>query len=221
MSVRNEYFKQHLGKLLCSSIVVLGLSGKAAFAGPWPEFTGIAAGIMCTSLPQDSTPNWEVSEGHFLVFDDWKDGKELCYISFNGKPETASVTVTGGDGVVMEGSGFIDIDPTPTYQTAAAETGNGVTPPVNAFSLTSSVLVNGGAFPVEYTCDANKALGWDAAYGSGKFPSLMWDNVPNGTKSFALIMEDLSVPVEWPGHEFVHGIFYNIPAGTRAFKVKN
>lgn len=51
---------------------------------------------------------------------------------------------------------------------------------VNGLTLTSSVAPNGGNLPREYTCD-----------GTGSSPALSWDNVPEGTREFALLMTTL------------------------------
>lgn len=180
------------------------LSSPNAFAGVWPVFSDIGtAGVMCTSLPQDSTPRWDDAQGRLVVFDDVRPGKDLCYISLSGKPETVSITVTGSDGKALAGSGTISIDVTPTYLTKTPTQ----TDPVAAFTLTSSAFANNGTIPVKYTCDVNKDAGIMAAFGTGAFPPLTWSNVPKGTQSFALLVEDTSA-------DYVHGVFYNIPAAT-------
>lgn len=53
-----------------------------------------------------------------------------------------------------------------------------------------------GFIPVEYTCD-----------GEDLSPPILWGPLPNGTKSTAIIMEDLDAPKK----DFVHWIIYNIP----------
>ncbi|HSH93386.1 MAG TPA: YHYH protein [Roseimicrobium sp.] len=53
------------------------------------------------------------------------------------------------------------------------------------FFLTSSVVTNGGALPLEYTGD-----------GAGISPPIEWKGAPAGTKSFAVVMDHLA-----PGNE--------------------
>lgn len=69
------------------------------------------------------------------------------------------------------------------------------------FSLTSSVVTNGGAIPKEFTGD-----------GDGVSPPIEWSNAPAGTKSFALVMHHIPGPgdVKW------YWIVYNIPVDTKA-----
>ena len=69
--------------------------------------------------------------------------------------------------------------------------------------LTSSAFKDGGQLPVKYTIDGDKVS-----------PPLKWDNPPKGTKSFALLMDDLDVPVEYGGI-FIHWMVYDIPANVR------
>lgn len=58
----------------------------------------------------------------------------------------------------------------------------------------------GGAVPIEYTCE-----------GKDVSPSLTWGTVPEGTKSFALIMEDPDAP----NGVWVHWVLFNIQADIR------
>jgi Raf kinase inhibitor-like YbhB/YbcL family protein len=48
--------------------------------------------------------------------------------------------------------------------------------------------------------------------GENRSPQLAWSGVPQGTKSFALIVHDLDAPM--PGG-FYHWVVYNLPATTR------
>ena len=74
------------------------------------------------------------------------------------------------------------------------------------FTLTSSAFENNGAIPAKYTCDGDRFLS----------PSLAWSDVPEGTKSFALIMDDPDIPQvakDTHGIEaFDHWTLFNIPA---------
>lgn len=65
--------------------------------------------------------------------------------------------------------------------------------------LTSPDFENGGMMPGELTCD-----------GANISPELLITEVPEGTKSLALIMDDPDAP----GRTFVHWVAWNIPSRT-------
>jgi len=65
--------------------------------------------------------------------------------------------------------------------------------------LMSSAFANGGNIPARYTCD-----------GQNISPPLEISDVPQGTKSLALIMEDPDAPAG----TFVHWVMWNIPPDT-------
>jgi len=52
------------------------------------------------------------------------------------------------------------------------------------FVLTSPAFLNGETIPAKYTCDGNRELS----------PPLAISGAPEGTKSFALIMDDPDIP---------------------------
>lgn len=64
-----------------------------------------------------------------------------------------------------------------------------------ALELSSPVIRNDN-IPRHYTCD-----------GENVSPPLAWGNVPEGTKSLALIADDPDAP----GGTFTHWVMYNIP----------
>lgn len=66
--------------------------------------------------------------------------------------------------------------------------------------LTSSAFDSGRAIPRQYTAD-----------GRNESPPLTWGDPPAGTRSFALVCEDLDAP---KGH-FTHWLAYNLPAEAR------
>ena len=68
-----------------------------------------------------------------------------------------------------------------------------------AFTLTSSAFEDGDMIPREFTCD-----------GEDLAPPLAWSDAPEGTRSFALVMED---PDAARG-TFTHWLLYDIPATT-------
>jgi len=68
-----------------------------------------------------------------------------------------------------------------------------------AFKLTISAFAEGATIPKPYTCD-----------GADRSPALAWSGEPEGTRSFALIMDDPDAPVgTWN-----HWLLYDLPAGV-------
>jgi Raf kinase inhibitor-like YbhB/YbcL family protein len=72
---------------------------------------------------------------------------------------------------------------------------------ITKISLTSSAFQDGQTIPAQHTCD-----------GAGQSPPLAWGEPPQGTKSFALVVDDPDAP----GGTFHHWGAYDIPASTRA-----
>jgi hypothetical protein len=66
-----------------------------------------------------------------------------------------------------------------------------------AFNLACTALSPGQAIPEKYTCD-----------GNNRSPALTWSDMPEGTKSYALIMHD---PDAHNG-DFTHWLLVDIPA---------
>ena len=65
--------------------------------------------------------------------------------------------------------------------------------------LMSTAFNNGDQLPKKYTCD-----------GQGVNPPLNWANIPEGTKSLVLLMDDPDAPATKP-EPWVHWIVFNIP----------
>ena len=65
--------------------------------------------------------------------------------------------------------------------------------------LTSTAFSEGGMIPAQYTCN-----------GPDISPPLNWEDVPEQTKSLALIADDPDAPVG----TWVHWVLYNLPADT-------
>jgi len=61
----------------------------------------------------------------------------------------------------------------------------------------SSAFAEGQPIPAKYTCD-----------GEDSSPPLNWSNIPQGTKSLALICDDPDAPVG----TWVHWVLYDLPA---------
>jgi Raf kinase inhibitor-like YbhB/YbcL family protein len=64
-------------------------------------------------------------------------------------------------------------------------------------TLTSTAFANGMRIPDQYSC-----------WGEGISPPLDWSGAPDGTNSFALIVDDPDAP----SGTYVHWVIYNIPA---------
>jgi len=69
-----------------------------------------------------------------------------------------------------------------------------------AFILTCPTIPANHAIPAEFTCD-----------GTDRTPGLSWNNPPDGTKSFALILHD----PDSPKGDFTHWLLADIPAQRR------
>lgn len=69
--------------------------------------------------------------------------------------------------------------------------------------LKSSAFAAGAAIPAKYTCE-----------GKETSPPLQWADVPAGTKSLALLVEDPDAP----GGTYTHWTVYGIPATVRKFE---
>lgn len=67
--------------------------------------------------------------------------------------------------------------------------------------LTSSAFVHEGEIPARYTCD-----------GADVSPELRWSDLPSGTRSLALIVDDPDAPdPAAPKMVYVHWVLYDIP----------
>jgi Raf kinase inhibitor-like YbhB/YbcL family protein len=67
--------------------------------------------------------------------------------------------------------------------------------------ITSTAFDNNGKIPPKYTCE-----------GDDMSPPLEWSEVPEGTKSLALIVDDPDAPdPARPQRVYVHWVLYNIP----------
>ena len=68
--------------------------------------------------------------------------------------------------------------------------------------VTSSAFDEGGTIPAKHTGE-----------GEDTSPPLKWSNVPDGTRSFAVICHDPDAPVvSSGGYGFVHWVLYNVTA---------
>ena len=74
-----------------------------------------------------------------------------------------------------------------------------------AMTLNSQAFTHGGTIPRRHTCE-----------GEDVSPDLAWSDVPAGTRSFALIIDDPDAPdPKAPKIVWVHWLLYNLPADAR------
>jgi len=66
--------------------------------------------------------------------------------------------------------------------------------------LTSPSFANGGQIDARHTCD-----------GQNQSPELQWTHTPEGTRTFALIVDDPDAP----SGRFTHWLLFDIPASVR------
>lgn len=72
------------------------------------------------------------------------------------------------------------------------------------FKITSPAFADGTEIPRLYTCQ-----------GDDISPPLNWENPPQGTRSFALIVDDPDAPdPQAPRMVYVHWVVYDLPATT-------
>ena len=75
-----------------------------------------------------------------------------------------------------------------------------------ALVLTSPAFADNGAIPKQYTCE-----------GADISPPLNWSAAPQGTKTFALIVDDPDAPdPRAPKMTWVHWVIQNIPADAQS-----
>jgi Raf kinase inhibitor-like YbhB/YbcL family protein len=71
-------------------------------------------------------------------------------------------------------------------------------------TLSSSAFKDGDPIPEEYT-----------AYGKGRSIPLSWSELPRGTRSVAIVMDDPDAKTPRP---YVHWLIYNVPANTTSLE---
>jgi Raf kinase inhibitor-like YbhB/YbcL family protein len=74
---------------------------------------------------------------------------------------------------------------------------------IATIDISSAAFENGADIPVAHTCD-----------GDNISPPLRWSDVPQGTRSIAIIVDDPDAP----GRIFRHWSVFNIPSGTRSLE---
>lgn len=76
---------------------------------------------------------------------------------------------------------------------------------LSELTLHSTAFQNGESIPTKHTGE-----------GEDVSPELSWSNIPDGTRSFAVICHDPDAPLISPigSYGYVHWILYNIPASV-------
>jgi Raf kinase inhibitor-like YbhB/YbcL family protein len=96
--------------------------------------------------------------------------------------------------------GLLLVATTCQRQTSVAE----ASPMQSEMKLESPAFADGTPIPSRYTCE-----------GEDISPELNWSNVPDGTQSFALIVDDPDAPdPRRPKRTWVHWVLYEIPRGA-------
>jgi len=75
---------------------------------------------------------------------------------------------------------------------------------VNSFTLSSSSYANNTPIPTRNVCSQNNGL--------NQSPQLSWENAPQGTSKYAIIMDDEVNPCGTGDNACTHWIFLNIPS---------
>jgi Raf kinase inhibitor-like YbhB/YbcL family protein len=81
---------------------------------------------------------------------------------------------------------------------------SGILADASMLQITSPEFSNGATIPTQFTCS-----------GANKPPPLAWSDMPQGTKSLALLLEDPDAP----GGTFVHWVVYDIPPNLSGSKL--
>jgi Raf kinase inhibitor-like YbhB/YbcL family protein len=76
-----------------------------------------------------------------------------------------------------------------------------IDPKAAKLSVESDAFSNGGTIPKRHTAD-----------GEDVSPPLSWSGAPAGTRSFAVLCED----VDDPGGKFAHWVLFNMPASAQS-----
>jgi Raf kinase inhibitor-like YbhB/YbcL family protein len=80
----------------------------------------------------------------------------------------------------------------------------------DSLQLSSPAFENNDRIPADLSCE-----------GAGGSPPLTWSNVPEGTRSFVLVVTDVDIPSpRLHLMEFVHWVLYDLPGGARALDAR-
>ena len=114
-------------------------------------------------------------------------------------PETTTTSTTSS----TTSTSSTNTSTTTTSTTSTTTTSTTTLPPQTELEFGVRDIADGGTVPVEFTCD-----------GTDTPPIVNIETVPDGTKQFAMIVDDPDAPTAAP---FVHWVVYEIPEGTAQF----
>ena len=105
-------------------------------------------------------------------------------------------------GLILATFGLPGCDARSTAHASPARAEESEVVPVSSLKLTSPAFSASGPMPAKHTCE-----------GLGLSPPLSWSNAPDGTKTFALVLDDPDAPdPQAPRKTFVHWVLADIPA---------
>ena len=140
---------------------------------------------VSAELPSDKLKvvrTWDVEEGDTTVLTLDFEADKFVIVTGSGRVQVKPVLkleVTKGERP-LKGDGADDADAEP-----------------EPLSLTSTAFAEGETIPAQYTCN-----------GQDISPALAWDDAPQGTQSFAVIVDDPDAP----GGSWVHWVLFDLPA---------
>ena len=120
----------------------------------------------------------------------------------------ATVLALGGVGVATAtaASGRPALAESATRSADSTTTSTHLTP----FTVVSPDFRDGGPLPI-WTEFGGQYASEAGCYGKNLAPELDWRNVPSGTQSFALVVNDMDAPLSGGWH---HWVVYDIPGGV-------
>lgn len=179
--------------ILIQFALIASLTGcGSGSSDPTPESDSTAVNGVTLSLPATTLNINDTATISVAITPNNATNQDVTWVSDN--TDVATIDASGLLTAVSAGSAVITAT---TSDGSFTDTINiDVVEQQTAFSLQSPVLSEGQAMPITYTCD-----------GDGISPALSWGSAPEGTTSFALIMDH--IPPE--GDNRWYWIMYDIP----------
>jgi phosphatidylethanolamine-binding protein (PEBP) family uncharacterized protein len=174
-----------------------------------PECVSSANPIVdCKYLNTNTPSNWSTNSFKDTV---WKSATSYTKEEVGVKDGYLDISWSNTAGLIW--SSDLKLDNTVLIRKTISASATSKQVSTANFQLTSPTFVDGGKFPIEYTCD-----------GSSISPALAWSGAPAGTKSFAITFDTLPGPPR-PGEtdSGKHAMFtlFNIPATATSIATGN